>query len=194
MYPLSILPVFSVLNKHFDTGVRTVEKGNCRTRRLYVVVFCILVKERVHSYRYSTSWILCLYRQHWATTIRSRCASTPFSLSVYWTATHVVWGSLSTRTLKETVHPLRKDVTNLLIFVQQFVDVRYKHHAIPTIVNHNPPLILYSILFPITCKHVIPKTITISVKHACFCFNKMNIRVWILHVGRVKLLTFKIKR
>ena len=65
---------------------------------------CIMVKERVNSYRYSTSWILCLYRQHWATTIRARCASTPVSLSVYWTATHVVWGSLSIRTSKETVH------------------------------------------------------------------------------------------
>ena len=43
-----------------DTAVRTVEKW---TRRLYVVVFCILVKESVNSYRYSISWILCLYRQ-----------------------------------------------------------------------------------------------------------------------------------
>ena len=66
-----------------DTVVRAVEKW---IRRIYVVVFCILVKERVNSYRYSISWILDLYRQHWATTIRSRCASTPVSLSVYWTA------------------------------------------------------------------------------------------------------------
>ena len=88
-----------------DTGVRTVEKW---TGWLYVVVFCMLVKEKVNSYRYSISWILGLYRQHWATTIRSRCTSTPFSLYAYWTATHVVWGSLSIRTLKETVHPLRK--------------------------------------------------------------------------------------
>ena len=45
-----------------------------------------------------------LCRQHWETTIRSRCASTPVSLSVYWTAALVFWGSLSIRALKETVH------------------------------------------------------------------------------------------
>ena len=51
---------FPVLTSISDTAVRNVEKW---TRRLYVVVFCILVKESVNSYRYSISWILCLYRQ-----------------------------------------------------------------------------------------------------------------------------------
>ena len=103
LYPIQLITEvhkcsYLVLGQHYnrwspkltrisDTVVRIVEK---RTRRLYVVVFCILEKERVNSYRYSISWILGLYRQHWATTIRSRCASTPVSLSVYWTTTHVV--------------------------------------------------------------------------------------------------------
>ena len=72
-------PRYPSLTSISDTVVRTVEKW---TRQLYVVVFCILVKERVHSYRYSTRWILCLYQQHWATAMCSHCASTPFSLCI----------------------------------------------------------------------------------------------------------------
>jgi len=79
-------PKFSVLNKHFThcrSYYREMNKATIRSSFLHT-------GERVNSCRYSISWMLCLYRQHWATTIRSRCASTPLALSVHWTATLVV--------------------------------------------------------------------------------------------------------